>query len=479
MTDKNPLIFYNILLFSLLCFFIPSVYNFMFNYSIGRVIIIILIAYFTKINFYVGLIFITIIIIMSSSLYEGFTIGQSAIVTTNYNVEENERKDPQEVFSYFRDFYCSPSNKNTPDGNKMSKWNNLANTSKDQNVVAVAKYNIERANAICSSASIPVPDKDLEWNTSNAQIPNKCMGGWTYIGGACYGPPGARCSPYSWSGMRGYGPGSVNAWASICGVNNTNVAIANAEKIRNAENSCGSGGTSTLFSIDNPSIPTLSVSNFPSLAAMTNWEMNVEFICNGGSNSWRALIGDMYNGSSWRGWGLWVSSSNGIHWSWASSTWDAPGFVVENGVRYNVNVTRNDSILTVTLTNLKSNNKKVASTTYRDRMTYGPVTIGGWISYGGERFPGKIYSINVKKTDRNAGSNSISSRIFNKPSCLLNNMESICSSIKNIDPQISNVLNPSITVGVDKTFEQDAQWLKNTYRDFCVKPQTGIGPLLR
>jgi hypothetical protein len=58
-------------------------------------------------------------------------------------------------------------------------------------------------------------------------------------------------------------------------------------------------------------------------------------------------------------------------------------------------------------------------------------------------------------------------------------MESICSSIKNIDPQISKVLNPSITVGVDKSFEQDAQWLKNTYRDFCVKPQTEIRPLLR
>jgi hypothetical protein len=58
-------------------------------------------------------------------------------------------------------------------------------------------------------------------------------------------------------------------------------------------------------------------------------------------------------------------------------------------------------------------------------------------------------------------------------------MESICSSIKNIDPQITNVLNPSITVGIDKSFEQDTQWLKNTYRDFCVTPQSQIGPLFR
>jgi len=98
MTVTNPLIFYNILLFSLLCFFIPSVYNFMFNYSIGRVIIIILIAYFTKINFYVGLVFITIIIIMSSSLCEGFTTGQSAIVTKNYSVDQNDKKKSTRSF---------------------------------------------------------------------------------------------------------------------------------------------------------------------------------------------------------------------------------------------------------------------------------------------------------------------------------------------------------------------------------------------
>jgi hypothetical protein len=47
-------------------------------------------------------------------------------------------------------------------------------------------------------------------------------------------------------------------------------------------------------------------------------------------------------------------------------------------------------------------------------MTNGPVTIGGWISYGGERFPGQIYSVDVKKTEINPGSNSISSIIFKR-----------------------------------------------------------------
>lgn len=68
----NTLIFYNILLFALLCFFIPSVYDYMYNSITGRIIILILIAYFSKVNFYLALVFITIIIIKSANIYEGF-----------------------------------------------------------------------------------------------------------------------------------------------------------------------------------------------------------------------------------------------------------------------------------------------------------------------------------------------------------------------------------------------------------------------
>jgi len=68
------LIFYNILLFALLCVFIPSVYNYMYTSFIGRIIILLLIAYFSKVNFYLALVFLTIIIVKSGPLYEGFSI---------------------------------------------------------------------------------------------------------------------------------------------------------------------------------------------------------------------------------------------------------------------------------------------------------------------------------------------------------------------------------------------------------------------
>lgn len=68
----NNIIFYNILLLALLCVFIPSVYSYMYTTFIGRIIIILLIAYFSKVNFYVALAFITLIIIKSIPIYEGF-----------------------------------------------------------------------------------------------------------------------------------------------------------------------------------------------------------------------------------------------------------------------------------------------------------------------------------------------------------------------------------------------------------------------
>jgi len=69
----NSLVFYNILILALVCVFIPSVYTYMYTTFIGRVIIILLIAYFSKVNFYVALAFITLIIIKSIPIYEGFS----------------------------------------------------------------------------------------------------------------------------------------------------------------------------------------------------------------------------------------------------------------------------------------------------------------------------------------------------------------------------------------------------------------------
>ena len=58
----------------------------------------------------------------------------------------------------------------------------------------------------------------------------------------------------------------------------------------------------------------------------------------GGSGAWRALIGNMYNSVINRGWGVWVSFGNSIHFSWTSTTWELP-FSVELYVPYMLTIT--------------------------------------------------------------------------------------------------------------------------------------------
>ena len=138
---------------------------------------------------------------------------------------------------------------------------------------------------------------------------------------------------------------------------------------------------------------------FPPLATMPNWEMNIQFTLNGGSD-WRPLIGNMYNNAnSWRGWGVWVSDTTNIHWSWKYTTVDF-GFKVEDGKRYNLTIINSPTTLTMVLRNMAKGTEEKQTITKPNNSvmaTEGPVTIGGWKNNQGEKFPGKIHSITIPK----------------------------------------------------------------------------------
>ncbi len=150
----NPVIFYSILLFILICFFMPSIYNYAYSSFIGRIVIILLIIVLSKQNIFLGLIFITIVITYSYPLYEGFTaVANGSLVTSNYSV--NDKNDNNQVFNYFTNFYCSKdgSGNLSPNQTKLNRWsgivsNNANNSSQDE--IALANYNIDMAtNKIC------------------------------------------------------------------------------------------------------------------------------------------------------------------------------------------------------------------------------------------------------------------------------------------------------------------------------------------
>jgi hypothetical protein len=143
---------------------------------------------------------------------------------------------------------------------------------------------------------------------------------------------------------------------------------------------------------------------FPLLANMPNWEMNIQFTLNGGSN-WRPLIGNMYNNSvGYMGWGLWVSPTNNIHWSWKyhpTSTFN--NLNVRNNVEYRLSIVNSPTTMKMTLKNILNNTEQSQTITKPQNAVMasdGPVTIGGWKNYSDEKFPGKIISIVVPKLYR-------------------------------------------------------------------------------
>lgn len=68
----SGIFFYSILIFILLSIFVPSIYTYAYKCFTGRIVLVLLIVYFSKHNIILGLVFVAIIIVTSIPLYEGF-----------------------------------------------------------------------------------------------------------------------------------------------------------------------------------------------------------------------------------------------------------------------------------------------------------------------------------------------------------------------------------------------------------------------
>ena len=135
---------------------------------------------------------------------------------------------------------------------------------------------------------------------------------------------------------------------------NFSYAINNASI---ASISNGIATTKTVYTTSGAvTIPTLSLYDFPEIASLADWEINVSFTVTGGSGSWRALIGDMYNEiTSGRGWGIWVSAAvpPKIHWSFVSNTFEPTQTIVSLNTPYILNVVKSSTgTITLTLQNV-------------------------------------------------------------------------------------------------------------------------------
>jgi len=118
----------------------------------------------------------------------------------------------------------------------------------------------------------------------------------------------------------------------------------------------GTATTKTVYSNSGSiTIPSLSLFDFPEIASLADWEINIGFTVTSGVGSWRALIGDMYNEISNRGWGIWVSAATPqkIHWSFIGNTFEPAQTIVRLNTPYNLNVVKSSTgTITLTLQNL-------------------------------------------------------------------------------------------------------------------------------
>ena len=139
----NSIIFYSILLFIIISIFMPSIYNYCYSSFVGRILIIILILYFSKQNIFLGLIFITLVITYSYPLYEGFNIGTISLATNN--TKPNNPANKYDLFNYYNEFYCS-------DPNKVNQWNTISanlNNKYTNDEVVLANYNLNNYTEVC------------------------------------------------------------------------------------------------------------------------------------------------------------------------------------------------------------------------------------------------------------------------------------------------------------------------------------------
>ena len=146
-------------------------------------------------------------------------------------------------------------------------------------------------------------------------------------------------------------------------------------------------------------IPTLVTYEFPEIASLTDWQIDISFTVTGGAGTWRALVGDISNEINTRGWGIWVSNTNRIHWSWANTTSEPATISVALNTAYTLRVAQSSSpssTITITLVNISTSATQTGSfSSGGNPIGKGPVTIGGWRNTSSENFPGTISYVNV------------------------------------------------------------------------------------
>ena len=151
----SGIFFYSILIFILLSIFVPSIYTYAYKCFTGRIVLVLLIVYFSKHNIILGLVFVAIIIVTSIPQYEGFLpqdiLAKNLLVTSNTSIKD--KKDNQHVFDYLKRYYCAKDSL-SPNQDKLKRWKDILKSKHIDNnndSINVASANITLQSALCTT----------------------------------------------------------------------------------------------------------------------------------------------------------------------------------------------------------------------------------------------------------------------------------------------------------------------------------------
>ena len=136
------------------------------------------------------------------------------------------------------------------------------------------------------------------------------------------------------------------------------------------------------------------------LDELTQWNLEIRFVQETASSGYKAILGSMYSDSDTddRGWGIWVTPAQIIHWSGDSSTYNFEEFTVEVGTNYKLNIIRDGDNFSFIFNNLDSGNRLVDNLNYSDYIMatkHTVVTGGEWENRSDEIFPGHISNCSI------------------------------------------------------------------------------------
>jgi uncharacterized protein YjbI with pentapeptide repeats len=114
----------------------------------------------------------------------------------------------------------------------------------------------------------------------------------------------------------------------------------------------GAATKKTIYGNTGITIPALLTYNFPEIASLSDWQIDISFTVTSGSGTSRALVGDMYNEiNAARGWGLYVSPYNRIIWNWLGLRAEPSPMVVGLNTSYVLTASQTAGVISLTLQN--------------------------------------------------------------------------------------------------------------------------------